>query len=29
MYKKNSNFEKFENPVNFIYTVCAMLEMMI
>ena len=24
----NCNFEKFENTVNLIYTVCAILEMM-
>ena len=29
MSRTNSNFEKFENTVNFIYTVCAMSEMMI
>ena len=29
MCKTNSNFEKFENTVNLIYTVCAMSEMMI
>ena len=29
MCKTNSYFEKFENNVNLIYTVCAMLEMMI
>ena len=27
--KTNSNFEKFRNVVNLIYTLCAMLEMMI
>ena len=27
--EKNSNFEKFENTENLIYTVCAMSEMMI
>ena len=27
--KRNSNFEKFQNAVNLIYTVWAMLEMMI
>ena len=25
----NCNFEKFENTINLIYTVCAMSEMMI
>ena len=29
MYTTNSIFEKFENIVNLIYTVCAMSEMMI
>ena len=29
MCKTNSNFEKFQNVVNLIYTVWAMLEMMI
>ena len=29
MYKTNSYFEKFENNANLVYTVCAMLEMMI
>ena len=29
MCKTNSNFEKFENTVNLIYTVCAMSEMML
>ena len=29
MCRTNSNFEKFENTVNLIYTVCAMSEMMI
>ena len=29
MCKTNSNFEKFQNAVNLIYTVWAMLEMMI
>ena len=29
MCKRNSNFEKFENTVNLIYTVCAMSEMII
>ena len=29
MCKTNSNFEKFENTVNLMYTVCAMSEMMI
>ena len=29
MCKTNGYFEKFENTVNLIYTVCAMLEMMI
>ena len=29
MSKTNCNFEKFENTLNLIYTVCAMLEMMI
>ena len=29
MCRTNSNFEKFENIVNLIYTVCAMSEMMI
>ena len=29
MCKTNLNFEKFENTVNLIYTVWAMLEMMI
>ena len=29
MCKSNSNFEKFENTVNLIYTLCAMSEMMI
>ena len=29
MCKTNSYFENFENTVNLIYTVCAMLEMMI
>ena len=28
MCKTNSNFEKFENTLNLIYTVCAMSEMM-
>ena len=28
MRKTNSNFEKFENTVNLIYTVCPMSEMM-
>ena len=27
--KKNSNFEKFENTVNLIYTVCVMSKMII
>ena len=27
--KTNCIFEKFENTVNLIYTMCAMLEMMI
>ena len=27
--KKTSNFEKFENTVNLIYTACARSEMMI
>ena len=29
MRQKYSNFEKFENPVNLLYTVWAMLEMII
>ena len=29
MCKTNGYSEKFENTVNLIYTVCAMLEMMI
>ena len=29
MCKTNSNFEKFQNAVNLIYTVCAMLQLMI
>ena len=29
MCRTNSNFEKFENIANLIYTVCAMSEMMI
>ena len=29
MCKTSCNFEKFENSVNLIYTVCAMSEMMI
>ena len=29
MCKTNCNFEKFENTVNLIYTVCSILEMMI
>ena len=29
MCRRNGNFEKFENTVNLIYTVCAMSEMMI
>ena len=29
MCKTNCTFEKFENTVNLIYTVCAMSEMMI
>ena len=29
MCKTNTNFENFENTVNLIYTLCAMLEMMI
>ena len=29
MCRTNSNFEKFENNVNLLYTVCAMSEMMI
>ena len=29
MCKTHSNFEKFQNAFNLIYTVCAMLEMMI
>ena len=29
MYKRNCNFEKFQNALNLIYTVCEMLEMMI
>ena len=29
MCKRNCNFEKFENTVNLIYTVCAMSAMMI
>ena len=28
MCKKNSNFEKFENAVYLVYTVCGMFEMM-
>ena len=28
MSKRNSNFEKFENTVNLIYTVCAISDMM-
>ena len=27
--KTNCNFEKFQNAFNLIYTMCAMLEMMI
>ena len=29
MCKTNSNFERFQNTVNLIYTVCAISEMMI
>ena len=29
MCKTNCSFEKFQNAFNLIYTVCAMLEMMI
>ena len=29
MCKTNCKFEKFENTVNLIYTVCAMSEMML
>ena len=29
MRKTNSNFEKFENTLNLLYTVLAMLEMII
>ena len=29
MCRTNRKFEKFENTVNLIYTVCAMSEMMI
>ena len=29
MCKTNCNFEKFQNALNVIHTVCAMLEMMI
>ena len=29
MCKTNCNLEKFQNALNLIYTVCAMLEMMI
>ena len=29
VYLQNRNFEKFENTVNLIYTMCAMSEMMI
>ena len=29
MWRTNCKFEKFENTVNLIYTVCAMSEMMI
>ena len=29
MCKANRKFEKFENTVNLLYTVCAMSEMMI
>ena len=29
MCKTNGNFEKFENNVNLLYTVCAMSEMII
>ena len=29
MCKTNCNFEKFQNAINLIYTVWAMLEMMI
>ena len=29
MCRTKGNFEKFENTVNLIYTVCAMSEMMI
>ena len=29
MCKTNCNFEKFQNAITLIYTVCAMLEMMI
>ena len=29
MCRTNCKFEKFENTVNLIYTVCAMSEMMI
>ena len=28
-WKRNWNFEKFQNAVNLIYTVCSILEMMI
>ena len=29
MCKRNSNLENFENTLSLIYTLCAMLEMMI
>ena len=29
MCKTNSNFEKFQNTLNLIYTVCVMSKMMI
>ena len=29
MCKTNCSFEKFQNALNLIYAVCAMLEMMI
>ena len=29
MCKTNCKFEKFENPVNLIYTLCAMSELII
>ena len=29
MCKTNNNFEKFQNPVNLIYTVCANSDMVV